>query len=136
MSNPFGICMWAMDDVRLDSTLAKGLQPLIQDVYHLLITERGTMWTDPEFGFGLSDAVLSAFGPDELPSVADEIESSLAEDDRIASATILFSQIDDEVAINGTIIANTTPPTGFTLVGPLSSLKAQVLVDTQRLLNG
>jgi hypothetical protein len=94
------------------------------------------MWTDPESGFGLSDALLSAYGPEELPALADDIESTMAEDPRVKSASLTFTDADGIVLIDGVIVANTSPPTGFRLVGPLSALKAEILTDTQRLLNG
>jgi hypothetical protein len=127
--------MLVLDDLNSSAVMATGLEPLIQDVYHLIITERGTMPTDPEFGFGLADIILNSYGPDELPAIADQIETSLSEDDRIASATVSIEIVDNVVTMVVDVAANTEPPTGFRLVGPLSELRAEVVSDTERLLD-
>lgn len=136
MSNPFGVCMKVLDDLDPSASLATGLTPLIQDVYHLIITERGTLPTNPEFGFGLSELTLSGFGPEELPVMADQIETTLSEDDRIASSTVEMVVENDTVVMSVNVIAATDPPTGFRLVGSLGDMKAEILADAARLLNG
>ena len=136
MTNPFGVCMRVFDDLDPSAAPATGIVPLIQDVYHLLITERGTLPTDPEFGFGLSDLTLSGFSPDDLPSLADQIETTLSEDDRIATASVTLETSGSSVAIRVIVTTATEPPTGFNLVGTIGNLKAEILTDTARLLNG
>lgn len=133
MSDPFGTCLLCMDDIDPGGRLATGLQPLVQDVYHLLITERGTLPTDAEFGFGLSDAILSGYGPEELPALADQIETALSEDDRIASNTVEFTVENEAVSIVISVTAATAPPTGFRLVGPLSAVRVELDADISRL---
>jgi hypothetical protein len=125
--NPFGVCMLVLDDIDPSSAIASGLMPLIQDVYHLIITERGTLPTDAEFGFGLSDLILSALDPDQLPALADQIETTLSEDDRIAQATVQFRADGDVVSMVVRVVAATTPRTGFELVGTVGALKATIL---------
>lgn len=134
--NPFGTCMRVLDDLDPSGIMATGLEPLIQDVYHLLITERGTMPTDAEFGFGLTDVLLSSYSTAELPAIADQIETTLSEDDRIAAASVQLTVIDNVVRIVVDVRAATTPASDFRLVGSLSDLKAEVVADTERLVNG
>jgi hypothetical protein len=128
--------MQMFDDLDASATLATGLVPLIQDVYHLIITERGTLANDPEFGFGLTDIILSQYGPDELPAIADQIETTLSEDDRIKTASVSLIVTANEVGLDVNAVANTTPPSGFRLVGPLANLRAEIIADAARLLDG
>lgn len=122
----YGQCMRMMDDMPNPASFAVDIDVLIQDVYHLLTTRRGTMATKPDFGFGLSDEILAGRTPDTMPALASSIQSALEDDDRITLVDVdLTFEADGHVII--TISIDATNGASFRLVGPLSSLTAELI---------
>jgi hypothetical protein len=115
----------------LDPTgkLAKGITVLVNDLYHLLTTKRGTMATNAEFGLGIGEDLLSGLDESELPALAGDIEGAFLEDDRVAEVTAELETIDNVVNISIRVVAATEPPTGFSFVGPLATLRAEILAQ-------
>ena len=71
------------DDLDMFGRDAAPLEVLGQDLYHLLITNRGELMQDPDWGFGLQ-SYLNAPLP---PTLADDIEAAVKRDDRVDDAT-------------------------------------------------
>lgn len=121
----YGRCMRMLDDLSNPASFAVDLEVLIQDVYHLLTTRRGTMATKPDFGFGLSDEILAGRTPDSMPALASSIQSALEDDDRIALVDVDMSFGEDGIVIFA-ISIDATNGESFRLVGPLSSLVVEL----------
>lgn len=124
----YGTCMSIMDDLPNVAALLSGIAVLVQDIYHLLTTVRGTCAPLPEFGFGLTDELLSAHDPDSTPAIASSVQAALEDDDRIALADVQIDPDPSGVAILTIAIDPTVGP-AFRLVGPLSSLIVELTAN-------
>lgn len=129
MSLGFGTCMNVFDDLDPTGQMATGLTVFVNDVYHLIITERGTVATDPDFGFGVTEELLSGLLDGDITALADDIEAAILDDDRSADATVTITNQDNVLVMDAYVVAATEPPTGFRLVGPLSDLRAEILAQ-------
>lgn len=126
MANTYGTCMACLDDLADPARILSGDEILIQDVYHLLTTQRGTMATKPEFGFGLSDELLLGRDPDSIPALASSIQSELEDDDRIDAADVSI-EIGDNGEVSFDIQIDAASGSSFRLVGPLATLLEEIL---------
>ncbi len=81
------------DDVDRFARDVRPFEVLSQDVYHWLITERGSLILDPDWGFGLNSYIGKP-----LPStLAKDIEEGLVrEDDRISEARCTIARVNGE----------------------------------------
>jgi hypothetical protein len=116
MSNASQLPLTVSDVVCLDDLDANGsettsdLQTLIQDVYHVLIEVRGSNIDDVTRGAGVE--LLLSGDASVLPGVAQEIETQLGQDSRIAAVTATISLVaPGGSAPDGTVL----PDGGFTL---------------------
>ena len=121
--------MNVFDDLDPTGAMASGITVLVNDIYHLIITERGTLATDPDFGFGVTDELLSGLLDEDIPALADEIEAAILDDDRVSDSTVTIARQDDVLVMDVYVLAATEPPDGFRLVGPLSDLRAEILAQ-------
>jgi hypothetical protein len=129
MTLGFGTCMNVFDDLDPTGAMASGITVLVNDTYHLIITERGTVATNPDFGFGVTEELLSGLLDEDIPALADEIEAAILDDDRVSDSTITIARQDDVLVMDVYVLAATEPPEGFRLVGPLSDLRAEILAQ-------
>lgn len=53
-----------------------------------LSTQRGTLWTDPEYGLPLSDYVNEDLTQQKLIRIQSEVRSEIEKDERVNSATV------------------------------------------------
>jgi hypothetical protein len=122
----FGRCMDVRDDLSRAGSMAAGARVLINDIRHLLLTERGTIWLAPDFGLGLGSYALSGVGPDGLPAIESDITSALEDDDRIADSDVKVELRDGRLWIELDVTTATEPPQGFRLVGYVSDLREEL----------
>lgn len=122
----YGRCMLALDDLSPTGAMAEGVSVFVQRIYHALTTERGTMWTDPEFGFGLSDLTLSAMPTNGLPALGDEIAAFIEDDERCASATVTISGTSGQVEMSISVIGK-RQDMSFSFVGTLAELRSAII---------
>jgi phage baseplate assembly protein W len=64
---------------------------LVQAVITRLSTKPGTYWTDPAYGFPLSDLVNAGLTQDALARVPGQVKAQLEQDERFASVTVTAS---------------------------------------------
>jgi phage baseplate assembly protein W len=69
------------------------LETLAQDIYHLLITNKGTLFLDPDWGLGLE----SYLGRPIPTTLAGDIENEVRRDDRVSGAKCVITPIDGQV---------------------------------------
>ena len=81
------------DDLDMFGRDALPLEVLGQDVYHLLITTKGELLQDPDWGFGLN-SYLNASLPKDL---AAQIETEVKRDDRVDDAVCVIKPIAGQV---------------------------------------
>jgi phage baseplate assembly protein W len=77
------------DDLDRFARDARPLEVLAQDIYHWLITDRGSLIRDPNWGFGLH-SYLSAPLPSSL---AADVENGVKRDDRVSNARCIIAPI-------------------------------------------
>jgi hypothetical protein len=68
---------------------APPLEVLAQDLYHLLITNKGTLFLDPDWGFGLP----SYLGRPLPSTLAGDIENEVRRDNRVSDAKCVITPI-------------------------------------------
>lgn len=124
----YGQCMSMLDDMPDPAATITDLDVLIQDVTHLLTTQRGTMATDAGFGFGLSDELLAGSTPASLPALASTIQSALEDDDRITTVDVDIAIVEDGRVLL-TISIDASNGASFRLVGPLSALITELITN-------
>lgn len=106
--------------------VTRGLEAVIRDVYHLLITVRGSLPAKADLGLGLADLVLSGTSTETIPAIAADIESELGKDDRVASSeAIVTTDPSGGVIIDLTVTMAAGP--SFRLIGPIGSISVEVL---------
>ena len=127
----FGTCMDVRDDLHPSGAIAKGLRVLVNDIRHLLLTERGTLWLDPSFGLGLGSYILSPQSPAGLPAIESDITQALDDDDRIDSSIVSADLHEGRLFITVDIVAKTEPPSGFRLVGYVTDLREELLTNAR-----
>lgn len=121
----YGRSMVGMVHLDLRGKMTRGNGALIQDMYHLLITTRGTLPADPELGLGLLDMILSGIDESAVQGIGVDIESELAKDERVKSVRADVTVRDSDLDIDVTVEPNVGP--AFTLVGPIGAVRVEVL---------
>lgn len=126
-----GTCMDVRDDLSPTGALARGVRVLMNDIRHLLLTERGTCWTDLDFGLGLGSYTLQGVSPLGLPAIESDIQAALDDDDRIASSTVEVQMRDGRLFITLDVEVAAEPPQGFRLVGYVNDLREELLTNAR-----
>lgn len=128
MAINYGRCMTGMNRLDLRGRLTRGLESVIQDTYHALITVRGTLPSDPEAGLGLIDRILDAGDIGEQPALGSDIEAELQKDDRIASSEATVTPDPSGLVVIDLVVTTAAGPT-FRLVGPIASVRTEILYN-------
>jgi len=112
----FGSDLDCADDITSTARELADDDPLIvaQACYRRLITPRGSLVDDPEYGFDLRSLLHRGMTTAVLGAVEGQIKAELVKDDRVASLSVTVQQIDAE---NFTVdIAGETAEAPFSLV--------------------
>lgn len=80
------------DDLDMFARDARPLEVLEQDIYHWLVTDRQTLFLDPDWGFGLENYI----GKPLPQTLAYDIENGLRRWDRVAAAQCTITPIAGE----------------------------------------
>lgn len=111
---------------RLDETDPTDPASLAQDIFHRLITPRGQLPDDPDYGIDLGDFLNRGTTQRDLVVAAGQVASELRKDDRIDDVAVTVTP--DATGKNITFTIDTTPadPTlaPFTLVIAVSDAGA------------
>jgi hypothetical protein len=119
----FGSDIYCVDDIaedcrEIDPTTAAGArQALGQDLYHRLITERGTLEDDRDYGLGLHQLLNRGVTQASLVEIAGRIRLELEKDDRVDTVTVrLAFTASNNVALSIRVTAEDPNVGGFELV--------------------
>lgn len=122
----YGRGMTGLGQLNCDGTFTRGLESIIRDVYHMLVTVRGSLPVDPEVGLGLIDRVLTGVTADTIPAIATDIEGELAKDERIDS-----SDANVTIDANGGLVIDVqvvlAKGPSFRLIGPIGAVRAELI---------
>lgn len=123
----YGVGMVCMSSLELQGRLTRGLQSIIQDLYHALMTVPGTMATDPSFGLGLLEYTLAAMDEEDIPAIGSLIETEFAKDDRVKStdASVTVGVGDGPLQIDIIVALHAGP--SFRFIGPIDSVRTEIL---------
>jgi hypothetical protein len=86
-------------------TLASGLKNLGNALCRRLITPRGALFYDPEYGYDVRSFLNKGFTPDQLAAVQDQIAAEVEKDDRIQDATVTVVTDISAMSMQITIVA-------------------------------
>jgi len=91
----YGRDMWCLSDIDPGAVEVTGAQALAQACYRRLITTRGTLLGDPDYGYDLQGTLDDDLSTSDLARIASEIDSELVKDERVASSstTVLFGGV-------------------------------------------
>lgn len=128
MAVSYGRGLTGLAELRLDGSLTRGLEAVIRDVYHMLVTVRGSLPADPEAGLGLLDLVLGETSTESLPAIAADIESELLKDDRVETVDATVTATPDGGLVIDIQVDLAAGPS-FRLVGPISSVRAEMITN-------
>lgn len=119
----FGADIECVDDVHedvreIDPTTAAGARKALgQDLYHRLITERGTIEDDRDYGLGIHRLLNKAVTQADLSELAGRIRLELEKDDRVDTLTVrLAFTASGTVSISIRVTAEDPNVGGFELV--------------------
>ncbi len=125
----YGRGLPGLGSLRLDGTLTRGLENVARDVYHMLITVRGSLPADPEAGLGLLDMILAPTDQESIPGIADAIESELAKDERIASSEATVTPNPATGSLDIDIAVTMADGPSFRLVGPIANVRVELIAN-------
>lgn len=121
----YGRGMTGIGELRCDGKLTRGLDAIVRDVYHMLVTVRGSLPADPEAGLGLLDRVLGETTSESLPAIGSDIEAELAKDDRIDDSDAQVTVANGVLVIDLTVTLKSG--TSFKLIGPIGAVRTELL---------
>lgn len=122
----YGRGMTGLGQIDCAGKLTRGLEAVIRDCYHALITERRSLPANPERGLGLLSLTFADTDTPNLPAIASDIESEYGHDDRIKSTEALVTLDATGVLVIDVAVYLAAGPS-FRLVGPIGSVRAELI---------
>lgn len=123
----FGSCWSCVDDLVMPATIASGNRVVGEAIARRLITRRGGLVSDPNYGFDLGEFVEADLSPRDLALVSSGIVAECKKDDRVVSAVATVTLA---IGVLTAQIALTTGGGPFTLVLAVSAVSAPLLQVT------
>lgn len=120
----FGTAWSCVTDLTMPSVMVKGNRIVAEAIARRLITPRGGLVDDPDYGFDLSEFVNADLTPGDIARIQAGVQAECLKDQRVSGASSTV------VVANGVLIATivlTTASGPFTLVLSVSDVTAQLL---------
>lgn len=122
----FGTDILALDDLDPSFALVSGEAMLARAIARRLTTPRGGLFCDPDYGYDVRALLLDGLTPAKLASAQASIAAEVEKDERVAGATVTFTQ--DTTAERLTISIELETDEGpFDLVLSVDALSAELL---------
>ena len=120
----YGSSWSCVDDLTMPSVLVKGNRVVAEAVVRRLLTRRGQLVDDPNYGFSLTDFLEADLTPSELARIQAGVQSECLKDERVfgVTATVTLAGAALVVVI---VLAVATGP--FTLVLSVNDVTATIL---------
>jgi phage baseplate assembly protein W len=107
-----------------------GLTTLTQAIFRRLITPRGTLLDDPNYGYDVTQFVNDDLSPADISRIGTQIDQELLKDQRVyASSTTVTYVASASMLTIATVVTPSTGPT-FTLVLAASQVTVQLLAPS------
>lgn len=120
----YGTSWSCVDDLTMPAVLVKGNRVVAEAIARRLITRRGQLVDDPNYGFALTDYLDADLTPAELVRIQAGVQAECLKDERVSGAT-------STVTLAGSVlivaIALTVAAGPFTLVLSVSDVSATIL---------
>jgi len=98
MAVDFGIDLDCLDDLTEGMREISGPLVVAQDCYRRLITPRGKLLGEPDFGLDLAGYLSKGMTPERILAIPGEVERELLKDERLESVEVTSSGV-----VNGTL---------------------------------
>lgn len=109
-----------------------GLVGLSQSLFRRIITPRGTLIDDPNYGFDLTQFLNDDLGPQDVSRIGTQVDAEYLKDERVyqSSTTITIVPLSNATASGTLVVASLVTPS----TGPTFRLVISVSAVTQALL--
>lgn len=125
-NDPLGVDISCYPDLDPSGSLVSGNTCLIQALLRRLITPRGGLFYDPDYGTDVRELVGESIATGGIVSISQAIEQEVLKDERVLLATATMSFNTQTNIVSGTlVITSSTGP--FTLVISVDSLSVSLL---------
>jgi hypothetical protein len=114
-NDPLGTDFWGVEDIDNNLTPVSGRLGLAQAVARRWLTDPGTLFYAPEYGYGLRRHLNAAL--EDTGSVASGLAAEAKKDERVEDCKVDVTFLEEALTINGRLVAATGP---FDLVLSLS----------------
>lgn len=88
VSNPYGVDVICLFDLDPYFNLTGGVNTLVQDLYHRIITTTGTLFYDGNWGFNVRQLLSQAVTQGTVNTIQSIIQSQMLADERVAAALV------------------------------------------------
>lgn len=120
----YGSSWSCVDDLTMPSVLVKGNRVVAEAVARRLITRRGQLVDDPNYGFALTDYLEADLPPAELARIRAGVQAECVKDERVSGATATVTLAGAVLVV---VIVLTVATGPFTLVLSVSDVNATIL---------
>lgn len=84
----FGVDLDCLDDLTEGMREIAGAAVVAQDCYRRLITPRGQLLDEPDYGFDLAELLSRWMTPEQVAAIPGLVRAELSKDERIDSVTV------------------------------------------------
>jgi len=125
----FGVDLDCVTDISPQGSLARGIRNLANALLRRLITPRGGLFYDPDYGFDLRDYLSAGLTDAELQALSATVALELEKDERVKSALVTQLFIAAERRLQIRCIVTTQDPTAapFALVLAIGAVTSEIL---------
>jgi hypothetical protein len=129
LADPLGADMALGDDLDPAHRLTSGLGLLVLDLYRMLITDKGQLIDDPDYGLGVRRLLHRAMTPAEIAQAPKQIEAGMRQDERVLRVDVALVPGDD-VYHWRLVIRGEAAPGPFELVAGIGDASTRLLAGT------
>lgn len=122
----YGHDLFCTDDIDLQGREVDGLTCLAQALYRRIISPRGSLIDDPNYGFDITRFLDDDMGKDDAARVGAGVDAELLKDERVVRSQTTATLVTGGVLNLVTVVKPSTGPT-FRLVVAATSVTVQLL---------
>lgn len=122
----YGRDLWCLNDLDPAGAEVSGLQCLAQALYRRLITVRGTLIGDRNYGYDLTQLLNDDLSAADLPRIAASVDAEFLKDERVKASESVAQLMNGGVLNVTSLVTPSVGPT-FRLTVAASALTVQLL---------
>jgi phage baseplate assembly protein W len=120
----YGTAWSCVDDLSMPSVTVKGNRIVAEAVARRLITRRGQLVDDPNYGFALTDYLEADLNAADLARIQTGVQAECLKDERVSGATATVTFAGSLLVVTIVFTTSTGP---FTLVLSVNDVSATLL---------